>query len=108
MILTHEITGNIVSDLAFDCLRKKHIKKVIFKSTHKEEEGLGMIRSLKYIEKQLSKISMINSRNEFDEDTRGGRKKKFHQFLRSALRIDPRLDEKNHNILIQDRVSSTF
>ena len=108
MILTHEITGDVVSRLAFDCLKKKYIRKVIFKSTHREEQELGMARSLKYIEKQLSKNAMVNSRNELDEETRGGRKKKFHQFLRSALRIDNPLEQKSNDLLVQDRVSSTF
>ena len=35
MVLIHETTGNLVSPLAFGCLKKKYVKKVLFKSTHR-------------------------------------------------------------------------
>ena len=66
-----------------------------------------MIRSMKHIEKQLNKKVLVNRRPELDEDTKGTRKKKFHQFLKSTLRIDTH-KESAQDILSQDRVSSTF
>ena len=56
----------MVSKLAFDCLRKKYIKKIIFKPNHQQDENYGLSRSLKHIEKQLSKKNLIVSRTEID------------------------------------------
>ena len=46
-----------------------------------------MIRSLKYVETQLSKKNTIVGTRSEDEDSKKGKKKKFHQFLKSALKI---------------------